>query len=363
MTDASAFSPDYAAARARFLAAAHAAGWDVESHPVDPSSAADEELTLAIDVARIGPERPEKVVVISSGLHGVEGFFGSAVQAALLEEEFTGWQPPKGVAVVLAHALNPFGFAHLRRVNENNVDLNRNFLLDGESFTGSPARYAALDPLLNPRSPPPAFELFLPRAAWNIARYGLPALKDAVAGGQYDVPKGLFYGGDAPQKTQEILRDNLGRWLGTAAHRVFHVDLHTGLGARGTYKLLVDQATGSPAAEALIRHFGPEVQPWAPSGVSYAIRGGLGTWCKAHFPKIEYDVLVAEFGTVAILGIIGALRAENRAHHWGAPGDPSVEAARRALKDAFAPPDVAWRSEVVAKGVAIAHRALVAVGA
>jgi hypothetical protein len=28
---------------------------------------------------------------------------------------------------MLIHALNPFGFAWLRRVNEANVDLNRNF--------------------------------------------------------------------------------------------------------------------------------------------------------------------------------------------------------------------------------------------
>ena len=28
----------------------------------------------------------------------------------------------------MIHALNPFGFAHLRRANEDNVDLNRNFV-------------------------------------------------------------------------------------------------------------------------------------------------------------------------------------------------------------------------------------------
>ena len=55
---------------------------------------------------------------------------------------------------VLLHALNPYGFAWLRRVNEHNVDLNRNFLLPGEAYRGSPAGYAALDPLLNPKSPP-----------------------------------------------------------------------------------------------------------------------------------------------------------------------------------------------------------------
>ena len=51
---------------------------------------------------------------------------------------------------VLLHALNPFGFAWRRRVNEDNVDLNRNFLLDDEGYVGCPDGYAHLDPLLLP---------------------------------------------------------------------------------------------------------------------------------------------------------------------------------------------------------------------
>lgn len=89
---------------------------------------------LTIDVARFSPQRPERLIVLSSGLHGVEGYLGSAVQCAILEEELEGWTPPDRLAVVMIHALNPYGFAFHRRVNENNVDLNRNFLLDGERF-------------------------------------------------------------------------------------------------------------------------------------------------------------------------------------------------------------------------------------
>ncbi len=360
MADASSFSPDYPAARARFLAASHAAGWAVERHGIGVAGPDGEELTL--DVARRGPERPERVVVVSSGLHGVEGYLGSAIQCAFLEEELESLAVADTVAVVLVHGLNPYGFAYHRRVNENNVDLNRNFLLDGERFSGSPARYGGLDGLLNPRTPPPSWELFLPRALATIARYGLPALKDAVAGGQYDFPKGLFYGGDGPQRTQEILRDNLGRWIGPAAHRVLHLDFHSGLGARGTYKLLVDHAAGTPGAEALLRAFGPNVQPWAANGVSYAIRGGLGTWCKARFPRVEYDVLAAEFGTVPILKVIAALRAENRAHHWGEPGSAEVRAAKERCRDTFAPPDIAWRTTVAEEGVALVVKAIEALG-
>ena len=75
---------------------------------------------------------------ISSGIHGVEGFFGSAVQLAFLDSLPPNWQPPPGTKFILLHALNPFGFAWRRRFNEENVDLNRNFLLPEEAYSGAP---------------------------------------------------------------------------------------------------------------------------------------------------------------------------------------------------------------------------------
>ena len=105
---------------------------------------------LTIDAAAFGTDRPRRVVLITSGLHGIEGFFGSAVQLALMDDIFPAWRPPDGEAVVMLHALCPFGFDQLRRTNEDNIDLNRNFLKASDSYAGSPPGYAELDPLLNP---------------------------------------------------------------------------------------------------------------------------------------------------------------------------------------------------------------------
>ena len=77
-------------------------------------------------------------------------------------------------------------------VDENNVDLNRNFLLAGEPFEGCPPGYAELNDLLNPQRPPMNRELFKLKALWMIAKLGMPALRQSVAGGQYDFPQGLF---------------------------------------------------------------------------------------------------------------------------------------------------------------------------
>ena len=105
-------------------------------------------------------------------------------------------------AIVVVHILSPYGMAWLRRVNENNVDLNRNFR-HGRSSSDAPSKYAKLDSFLNPRTPPGS-DLYFAKAAYLILRHGMTTLKQSVVGGQYEFSKGLFFGGtqleDGPQK-------------------------------------------------------------------------------------------------------------------------------------------------------------------
>jgi hypothetical protein len=104
-------------------------------------------------------------------------------------------------------------------------------------------------------------------------------LRNTLPVGQYDFPKGLFFGGHLPSATQKILADNLAKWIGSSSE-VVHIDFHTGLGKWGTYKLLVDLPATSEAYSRLPQHFGVNaVEAFNPEGVSYKIRGGLGTWC------------------------------------------------------------------------------------
>ena len=357
---AASFSPDYTAARARFRASALALDAHLEAWSIDQRGPDGEELTIYL--ARIGGPRPTRAVVISSGIHGVEGFFGSAVQAALLEEVLGGFVPPPGTAILFLHALNPFGFAWQRRVNEDNADLNRNMLRPDERYAGAPDGYGELDPFLNPQSPPPLVEGFLLRAGMLIARHGMPALKNAIAGGQYEYPKGLFFGGHSPSRTARVLDERLPGLVGHC-ERVLHIDLHTGLGPWATYKLFVDHPWGSEQAKVLGAAFGEDVvEPWEPEkGTSYAIRGGLGTWCKSRFPEVDYDVLAAEFGTHRSVSVLRALRDENRCWHWARRDEVASMRARKRLTDVFAPPDPRWRHECVEQAIGVVERAIEAI--
>lgn len=348
MTGADAFSNDYRAARARFRAGASARGFRLEAHP-----AGGEDLT--IDVALGGSEEPSRLVVVSSGLHGVEGFLGSAIQAALLEDDAGAWPLPRGSGLVLLHALDPYGFDRLRRTDAANVDLNRNFLRDGEPYQGCPPEYREIDWLLNPRRPPGRFDLLRIESIPAIARHGQAALKRAIAGGQYEFPLGLFFGGTGPSPTRRILEDQFPRWVG-GAETVLHLDVHTGLGAWGKLALLLEDSVTPDRARWLADRFGRDLLERPGRGISYPTRGGLGTWCQATFGDRAYDFLCAEFGTEPGLGVVAALRAENRAHHWGDPGSEGTRRARLRLREVFAPADPRWRSAAVARGLAAIRR-------
>src|SRR5215831_12834065 len=130
------FSSDYRTARERFLRAAEQRRAALTAYAIEPRGARGEELS--VDVAYVGPRDPGVLLVVSSGLHGVEGFAGSAIQHQLLTAQLDGLALPRAAGLLLVHALNPFGFATLRRVNESNVDLHRNFLRHPDEHVLSP---------------------------------------------------------------------------------------------------------------------------------------------------------------------------------------------------------------------------------
>ena len=350
------FSASYATARQHFREAATQLGWALESYSIDQKGSHGEELT--IDVAITPGERADRALVVSSGLHGVEGFFGSAVQLGLLQSWAARGNAVPPVRCVFLHALNPYGFAWRRRVNESNVDLNRNLLTVGEAFSGSPAGYAALDDLLNPRCAPIRFEPVMLKFLLTIARQGMPALLQAVASGQYDFPKGLFYGGAAPSRTHAILAANLERWLGNS-ERVVHLDLHTGLGPWARYKLLLDTAVDKAEQQDLARWFGADSFECVDDpAAAYNTHGSFGGWCAAHRGGRHYLYATAEFGTYHVLRVLTGLRAENQAHHWAPPDDPRIERAKEQLVELFCPRSPDWRRQVIDRSNRLVQQAI-----
>ena len=342
------YSSTYEEARSRFIKSAAVTGASLSSNSLQLESATSDELT--IDVAVLGPDGAPTIVV-SSGLHGVEGFLGSAIQLAMLDELKT--DSGKGIRWVFIHAINPFGFAQIRRFNEDNVDLNRNFLLPDAQYTEAPANYDRMNAFLNPATEPSRFELFYVKAMWYIARYGTAALKQCIVAGQYKYPRGIFYGGSGPSQAMEVVHRNCEHWIGTT-QKVLHVDFHSGLGAFGEYQLLLAELAGSEHCRWYEKVFGYDsVEAGDASGIAYKTTGSMGRWLQHRFADRDYRFVTAEFGTYGPARVLAAIRAENRAHHFGSKGSKGYQSAKRELMECFCPADASWRQQVVSAGLEI----------
>ncbi len=347
------FSADYFMAQDRFLAACDRLGFERRSLLVDaPSPTA---APLAIDVAICGARQPTSAIVVSSGIHGVEGFFGSAVQLAFLEKLSPDWRPPEGAAIVLLHALNPFGFAWQRRFNEENIDLNRNFLLPEQTYSGAPPLSDLFRQAL--QAAPGAFGFQNARMAKLAWRYGVRSFWETLPVGQYDHPDWLFFGGRAPSQSSLLLDPLLPSLLGQC-QEVVHLDLHTGLGRWANWELLLSEQEPLENVAWWSEHFGASrVKASASAPGSYAIRGGFGDWLRARFPQCRYRFATAEFGTYAPLRVIQALTNELHWHGQLGHTDPQ-HWARLQLTEAFAPRDARWRATSLAAGLSLLERAV-----
>ena len=243
---------------------------------------------------------------------------------------------------MLVHALNPYGMAWLRRFNEENVDLNRNFLGPDEAYSGAPEKYPVLDPWLNPPSPPSS-DFFYLKGLWLWASDRGGKLKQAVAGGQYEYPNGLFFGGKRFQQGPSMIQTWVGQHLGSAEHIVV-IDIHTGLGKYGEDTLLVEQQN----VDRLQRIYGRRVASLNPEGTAYRIRGGYHMMFPRKLPKAKVDFVSEEFGTYHSVRVLHALREENR---WYQHGSGAVDhPTKLSLKEAFCPNDAAWQMQVLARG-------------
>ncbi|ADB16361.1 conserved hypothetical protein [Pirellula staleyi DSM 6068] len=353
-------SLNYAAARQNFLRAARSAGATVESLPLAPSPhATGLHFTLGggeplgIDVAILGSKNPQRTVVVSSGVHGVEGPIGSAVQTAWLRS-MKGGSLPSDTRVVLLHALNPVSWLHQRRVHPGNIDLNRNFLLPGECYSGRPPGWDEVSPWIHPSQMPSIAPGDL--GMQILQKFG-PRLLGIVPVGQYDVPEGLFYGGDAPLPVVSVLATSLPNWVGSA-QQVIHLDLHSGLGEWCTTELLLcDDASEALRRDAAQRFRRPQlaIKPGGSqlaTGAVYPTRGGFDRWCVDLFRDRSYLFVTVEFGTYPLAYNLGMLVVENYAANHLEDDDPQRQTACELLLATFCPRHAVWQQSSIDHGLA-----------
>jgi len=344
------FWSEYLVARHYFHMAVAARGGQLEVLKLGAKGPNGE--PLSIDIGWFGAKYPKRVLVHSSGLHGVEAYAGSAIQLQWLREGLPS--TPADSAIALVHILNPYGMTWGRRFNENNVDLNRNFRDLNDRLPDEPAHWAEVNALLNPPSSPNVDGFYL-RAALLVLRYGLPSLMQAVAGGQSLNERGLFFIGRAleegPAKFQEFLKRRL-----ADVERIVAIDVHTGLGHFGADRLLVDsRIEGKDILRTMHEVFGTRIRGLSHNQIAYSAKGAQEEMYLRSFPHAKVYFATQEFGTYHPLRVVEALRAENRFHHYGRGA--ARHPAKTRLLEMFCPRDLKWRLRVLKRGEEVIRQA------
>jgi len=351
------FAGDYAQARAKFLEGAAHRNAKVESH-THPAARGPNGEALAIDIAFMGAADAPRALLITSATHGVEGFCGSGCQVAMLADDaFVASVERSGVALLLVHALNPHGFAHLSRTTEDNVDLNRNFR--DFSHLSRNDEYLEVHEFIVPATWPPQAQNEA-RIGQYVAKHGAFALQQAVSGGQCDRADGLFFGGTRAAWSQDVMRDVLRR-MGASRRQLAWIDIHTGLGPSGHGEKIY-AGPDDPAMYARARAFwGADVTSiWQGTSTSARLEGMLFYAAIEECPKVEYTGIALEFGTRSYMDVMNALRARQWLLNQGDDHVPQREAILRGIRDAFYVDTDAWKAMVYGQARAASLQALAA---
>ncbi|MCW6512169.1 M14 family metallopeptidase [Lichenifustis flavocetrariae] len=351
------FPETYAQSRERILALARRLGHPVRTYQAPGKGPAGE--TLATDVLWIGPQEAEAVAVLVSATHGVEGFCGAGAQCDTLERDPAASLPP-GVALLVVHAINPFGFAWLRRVTMEGVDLNRN----GVDFAALPQNpgFDQYRHDFTPRRPGS------PEAAAATAR--LNAFQAAVGpvtyqlarnSGQYVDPKNIFFGGREPTWSRRTLETIVADYDLRARKQVAVVDYHTGLGPYGYGEPICGTRPSEPGSARGRRWYGDSMtEPMRGTSTSVVIPGlSQYIWLRELGPD-ALTFIALEYGTYPPAVMDEATSAE----HWlgNEPAlDPNSEEARTIkarFRRAYYPDESSWKEMVIWRSRQIVRQTL-----
>ena len=333
------FSASYGQARAKFMRAAALRALPVRSFVLPVEGASGE--TLATDVVIDGPMDATSLLIVISGVHGVEGYCGSAIQTGLLSLGLPEHVRADGsVAVLHVHAVNPYGFSHSRRVTQENVDLNRNFI-DFSARLPANAGYASIHELLLPNIWPPRSENEDELAAYTD-RVGERGLQRALSMGQYAFEDGLFFGGTEPTWSNRTFRRIL-REFAIGREHIASIDIHTGLGPYGFGERIFACPEDPVVLERAREWWGDLTSVVTGTSTSIPLTGPIQTAFSEECAKALQTHICLEYGTFPKAQVQTALRAEHWLHRFGSADASQRASIKQALKDAFYPNADDWK--------------------
>ncbi len=313
---------------------------------------------LTIDwIAAPAVKTQHNIVIFSIGEHGVEGYVGSAMQQVFINE-FLPSLNPDDTGLLFIHAINPWGMENRERNNNNNIDLNRNFITNDQFDTTFNPTYDQLRSLIVPqrRIDSMAFETlrFFASVIGAIVKHGIPAIREGTLMGQYRHPRGVYFGGQTVQE-ETVLLMGLFEQAMADYQNIVHLDMHTGYGPRYQMSLVNSPLDERSSAESSAHFNYPLVVKTNPEEF-YTIKGDMIKFeyelRNQKFPDKTLYATAFEFGTFgdALPALIRSLRAEvfdNQLKNFGAKNKVVASQIRREFCELFYPDEARWREKAL----------------
>jgi hypothetical protein len=357
------FPADYDASRHRFredcpkfVASAEdfCRSWTVPSKT-------DPDLTIDYGFFSHGGDR---LLVLQSGIHGPEGESGAAAQFYFMATYLQALRD-KGIDILIIHAMNPWGYKHVRRNDETNTNLNRNFSVDGSDYKFDNASYRRFRSVFEPQGPVGSVFWGSARGSWGFltgfigSGFSSGPLNDGLNNGQYEFAEGINYGGHSPRPQQEFLRQMIGPILARPYRKTLYLDFHTGLGQDGVLSVILGKKPASGPRQDLQKLLGA----YQPQGIEITDPSTTPGFFADFGDVIDFvpslsshpDTFIAvtmEYGTMG-LDPINELRSANRMildgekYNFGCAAPAVCDEIDTNTREMFNPSDPVWRHKVL----------------
>ena len=307
------------------------------------------------------PSSAEKtnLIVLTTGVHGMEGYIGSVMLDVFFEDVYPTINTENTGILIVAN-VNPYGMKYMRRYNENNVDLNRNFIENWEDFDlSSNKEYPKVDTFLQPEGK-------MGNAFWHEVSFylslakeaiftGADTISDALLTGQYEYPEGVYYGGNGDEISTTYLKSVFADCIDGEYENIVHIDIHSGYGPR--YNMVIFNSVQDPTTEAEAKEmFGYEYIIATDSEDFYATFGDTTDYfyrlAKSKNSDKELYSTCFEFGTIGdgFLDSILSLKYtvdENRNHWYPTDNTITEEMVRENYYELFYPTETEWRQKTI----------------
>ncbi len=347
------FPEDYASARRGLLSQLETLAFKPIKHSAYqcPGNSPEGE-PLFTDTLWLGQDNAANVLVLLAGTHGVEGFVGTAVELDHLNLIATGKVViPADTAVLMVHALTPWGYVWLRRCDEDGVDLNRNAVDFSGLLPENPGYEMLRDAffLTDAEKRKEAFAEF-------AQQYGRTALEIAISGGQYSDPAGPFYGGKKPAHGRLVTEDVMKQYA-LCDRKLAVVDLHSGLGPYGYGEIICDHSVDSPGTQVAKSWYGDAVTLPALGTSSSVPKLGLMDYAWHGIMGRNSCHVTLEFGTYSTDRLFEVLLRDHQL--WAQHANSSIRLEHsKSMRHHFCPNDDAWKAMVLFRARQVISQAL-----